>query len=352
MEHIFREIIWSFIITSRRRRQWPLHSTAGILFEPLERSTRTSLIDVHVVSLSFSQECRLNGAVLQVCININIKWRALKSPTDIATLVCHIFELVTKTSVYSRATRSPCSKVADNPVSMFIIVTTSTILWTPVHLCDNDWMACLYWKLSLELIKHIGIRVLALVIITCRVIPTRIEVGSKTKVGVIQHLNTVTAVFCLPTSTRSPDDALETIAADGIYYRLEEVVEILACIVIHPVILGEISSPSQPNMYRLITHLNRYLACVSFDIGIARNDIPDSIQIIIIVVTYNDIFREYTRRANNDIESMCDSILDDWNVEILQASTELCFRELSNVSLTAYFLSVRIVCLAITLTKS
>ena len=138
----------------------------------------------------------------------------------------------------------------------------------------------------------------------------------------------VILILALITCTRNPDDSLEALGANQVNHRLEEIMQ---CFI-------RIRAIFQMNPHRLIGKFDGDDARILLDILIGSESFPDRLQIAIIFVANTDITRTDTRWTYDDVESMCYSILDERNVELLEIEAVARHVECRDICLVFCFL--------------
>ena len=118
----------------------------------------------------------------------------------------------------------------------------------------------------------------------------------------------IALILALVARTRYPYDALETLGTDFIQYRLEEIAQ---CLI-------RIRAISEVYSHRLVGKFDGDDARVLLDIFIGSENAPYRLQIAVVLVAYADVLRAYARWTYDDIESMSDGILDEWDIELLE----------------------------------
>ncbi len=140
----------------------------------------------------------------------------------------------------------------------------------------------------------------------------------------------IRTIFLLPDSAWNPDDTLESVGANLVDDRLEEVVHALVVV---------LRTLCVANTDRLVGQLNADVTII-FKYGVVLGyTVPNVEQIVLIVCPHLNVARAYARWAHDDIHAMLQRTLGDSPIHAAQILGQSCTRIVYDIGLAATSLS-------------
>ena len=188
------------------------------LLVPIETSHTACLVRIESVVFHVGLVGRNHLVVLEILVDVDVASGARKRHGNVAVVV---EQCLVSLAPLGGGTRGPRAIVARHPVAMLVVVSRTFLLRTPIDLRNHDRMGFHHWHLLLELTDVVG----GVVAVIAGAVPACVVVYGVAHVLVLDRAGCKVAVVRLPARARYPDDARETILANLVDDRLEEVVQ-------------------------------------------------------------------------------------------------------------------------------
>ena len=264
-------------------------------------------------------EGRSHGTVRQILVDVDITCRTRQGHTDIAIMIEHRLIGI---SPFGGGAGSPCTPVGRNPVSMFVIVSFSFFLRTPVDFGNDDGIRFYNrYRLSKFLDERISVG-----IFVAAIIPSHVSVHGITYIVSFDGIVFVAHVIALPSRPGYPNDTVETIGTYLVYDGLEEVIRGTCAFQAVGIV----------NVHRFVGQLYGNLPTMFLNIIVARHDVPHFQQIILIVAVHLDTTGTYTGRTYDHVKPMVQSFFYDFPIERGQIRTKPLLAELRDIGLARF----------------
>ena len=260
--------------------------------------------------LGIAVEVRCHGTAVDIFVDVEIAGSAGERHGDVVVVVHEGFE---GRAPLRCGAGGPGAPVRLDVFSVLIIVSGAFLLRAPVHLRDNNRIGHHHGH-SLSEGLYVFLRIVVIVIST---VPSYVVVHGISDVLTLDGMGSIAAVVGLPTGSRHPDDARESVGAYLVDDGLEEVVHRL----------GRFLALGVVEFDGLVGEFYRDGTGVGFDDGILANHIPDVEQIFLIVISYLDLTRTYARRPHDDIHAVVHGLLHQGDVEVVEEVVEAVFAE-------------------------